>query len=58
MEDEKGKDPKILSVPISDPRFDNYSNISDISPHLLKELQEFFETYKHLEPNKWFKFKT
>ncbi|MFP3951145.1 MAG: inorganic diphosphatase [Candidatus Bathyarchaeia archaeon] len=57
LEDEKGDDPKILSVPISDPRFQGYSDLSSIHPHLLKEIQEFFETYKHLEPQKWVEFK-
>ena len=57
IEDEEGEDPKILSVPISDPRFDDYKDIKDVPSHILKELQEFFETYKKLEPNKWSKSK-
>jgi len=57
MEDEEGEDPKILSVPISDPRFDGFRDIKDVHPHKLKEMQEFFETYKRLEPHKWVKFK-
>jgi len=57
LEDEKGEDPKILSVPINDPRFNGYHSISDVHPHLLREIQEFFETYKRLEPKKWVKFK-
>lgn len=57
LEDEEGEDPKILSVPISDPRFEGYKNLSDVHPHLLKEIQEFFETYKRLEPKKWVKVK-
>jgi len=57
MEDEKGEDPKVLSVPISDPRFDGYHDISDVHPHTLREIQEFLETYKRLEPRKWVKFK-
>jgi inorganic pyrophosphatase len=56
LEDEEGEDPKILSVPINDPRFDE-KDIKDVSPHILKEIQEFFETYKRLEPHKWMKFK-
>ncbi|MGQ9565612.1 MAG: inorganic diphosphatase [Candidatus Bathyarchaeales archaeon] len=58
MEDEKGEDPKILSVPIGDPRFEGYRDIADVHPHRLKEIQEFFEIYKRLEPRKWVKFKT
>ena len=57
MEDEAGEDPKILSVPVKDPRFVGYQTLSDVHPHLLKEVKEFFETYKRLEPRKWVKFK-
>jgi len=58
MEDEEGEDPKILSVPVNDPRFDGVNVLSDVHPHELREIQEFFETYKRLEPKKWVKFKT
>lgn len=54
MEDE---DPKILSVPTGDPRFDGYNDLNDVHPHKLREIQEFFEVYKRLEPRKWVKFK-
>ncbi|MEM2439824.1 MAG: inorganic diphosphatase [Candidatus Bathyarchaeia archaeon] len=57
IEDEKGIDPKILSVLVNDARFDGYKDISDVHPHKLREIQEFFETYKRLEPHKWVKFK-
>jgi len=57
IEDEKGKDPKILSVPVNDARFDGYHDISDVHPHKLREIQEFFEVYKRLEPHKWVKFR-
>ncbi len=57
IEDENGMDPKILSVLVNDARFDGYNDISDVHPHTLKEIQEFFETYKRLEPHKWVKFK-
>lgn len=58
MEDEEGVDPKILSVPVSDPRFDGFQDLSDVHPHKLREIQEFFEVYKRLEPKKWVKFKS
>jgi len=58
MEDEEGEDPKILSVPVNDPRYDGFKDLSDVHPHLLREIQEFFEVYKRLEPKKWVKFKT
>ncbi|MEM2105442.1 MAG: inorganic diphosphatase [Candidatus Bathyarchaeia archaeon] len=57
IEDENGIDPKILSVLVNDARFDGYNDISDVHPHKLREIQEFFETYKRLEPHKWVKFK-
>lgn len=57
MEDEKGPDAKILSVLVNDARFEGYNDISDIHKHELVEIQEFFETYKRLEPHKWSKVK-
>jgi inorganic pyrophosphatase len=57
VEDEKGEDVKVLSVPVNDARYDGYHDIADVHPHMLREIQEFFETYKRLEPHKWVKFK-
>lgn len=57
MQDEAGEDTKILSVPKADPRYDGYNDLKDVPPHLLLEIQEFFETYKRLEPKKWVKIK-
>jgi inorganic pyrophosphatase len=57
VEDEKGEDPKILSVLVSDARFEGYKSINDVHSHQLVEIQEFFETYKRLEPHKWVRFK-
>ncbi len=57
IEDEHGDDPKILSVLINDARFNGYNDILDVHEHRLKEIQEFYETYKRLEPHKWVKFK-
>jgi inorganic pyrophosphatase len=57
LEDEDGEDPKILSVPTSDPRYDGFGDLNDVHPHLLREIQEFFEVYKRLEPKKWVKIK-
>ncbi len=57
IEDEEGEDPKILSVPVRDPRFEGIHDIADIHPHKLREIQEFFETYKRLEPKKWVRCK-
>lgn len=57
MEDESGTDNKVLAVPMEkiDPRFKEISDQKDLSEHLKKEIQEFFETYKNLEKDKWVK---
>ena len=57
IEDEEGSDTKILSVLVNDRRFEGYHDIHDIHKHQLVEIQEFFETYKRLEPHKWAKVK-
>jgi inorganic pyrophosphatase len=57
VEDEKGEDPKVLSVLVNDARFEGYKDITDVHKHQLTEIQEFFETYKRLEPHKWARFK-
>jgi inorganic pyrophosphatase len=55
IEDEEGLDAKILSVLVNDARFEGYRDIKDVHKHRLQEIQEFFETYKRLEPHKWVK---
>ncbi len=57
VEDEEGQDPKILSVLVNDARFEGYRAIRDVHAHRLREIQEFFETYKRLEPDRWARFK-
>jgi inorganic pyrophosphatase len=52
MRDEKGPDHKILAVPVGDPRFSRIHDLSDIDPHWLREIENFFQTYKALE-DKW-----
>lgn len=52
MSDDKGDDEKILSVPLSNPNFDHIKKLSDVSPHLLKEIVHFFTEYKRLENKK------
>lgn len=49
MADEKGHDYKILAVAHDDPRWDATWSLDDLSPHRLKEIENFFETYKTLE---------
>ena len=49
MADEKGHDYKILAVAHDDPRWEGASALEDVSPHLLREIENFFQTYKTLE---------
>jgi inorganic pyrophosphatase len=58
MEDEKGSDFRILSVLVNDLRFEAYRDLTNVSEYQLKEIQEFFPTYKRLEPCKWAKVKS
>jgi len=49
MEDDKGRDQKILCVPKNDPLWNYIESVDQIPPHLLKVITNFFETYKNLE---------
>ncbi|HXF83377.1 MAG TPA: inorganic diphosphatase [bacterium] len=49
MRDEKGRDQKILAVPIGDPRFREVVDLEHLAPHALAEIRHFFEVYKTLE---------
>jgi inorganic pyrophosphatase len=49
MSDEKGRDQKVLAVPTQDPRYDNQRTLSQVSPHILREIEHFFDIYKELE---------
>src|SRR5947209_3236754 len=49
MVDDKGEDEKILAVPTGDPRFDDINDLGDLHGHWLKEIENFFATYKLLE---------
>lgn len=52
MADDKGQDEKIICVPVSDPIWNRLGDLSDINPHLLKEIEHFFQVYKDLENKK------
>lgn len=52
MTDEKGPDEKIICVPISDPVWNQKSDITDLNPHRIKEIEHFFQVYKDLEKKK------
>ena len=53
MHDEAGEDAKLICVPPKEPRWAGVSDISDMTPQLLAEIQHFFEVYKALEPDKY-----
>jgi inorganic pyrophosphatase len=50
MADEKGSDFKVLAVPVGDPRYAHFKQLTDIGDHWLREIETFFATYKLLEP--------
>lgn len=52
MTDEKGPDEKILCIPISDPLWNHINSLDEVPPHLLKEIEHFFNVYKDLEDKK------
>jgi inorganic pyrophosphatase len=52
MIDEDEKDYKIIAVHSTDPRFDRYNNITDLSEAILQEIKHFFQTYKQLQNKK------
>ncbi len=49
MADEKGNDEKVICVPVSDPIWNTLNDLSDVNPHLIKEIEHFFKVYKDLE---------
>ena len=49
MWDEKGRDEKILSVPVADPMWRNVRELEEVPSHLLREIEHFFSIYKDLE---------
>ena len=57
MEDENGKDEKIIAVPVEkvDPYFSRIKDIGDVDESIKKKVIHFFEHYKELETGKWVK---
>ena len=49
MSDEKGLDEKILAVLVDDPRFDGIETLTQLHPHWLREIENFFAIYKTLQ---------
>lgn len=52
MTDEKGPDEKVICVPVSDPIASTTNDLSELNPHLIKEIEHFFQVYKDLEKKK------
>ena len=57
MEDDSGKDEKIIAVPSSHltKRYENVYNYTNLPDITRQQVQHFFEHYKDLEPGKWVK---
>ncbi|MBQ7567497.1 inorganic diphosphatase [bacterium] len=49
MLDNGKNDEKIIAVPIDDPNYNIYQDITDLPPHLIEEIGHFFSVYKSLE---------
>jgi inorganic pyrophosphatase len=52
MTDEKGPDEKIICVPVSDPISSKVNDLKELNPHLIQEIEHFFQVYKDLEKKK------
>lgn len=55
MEDEKGADEKVLAVNAKDAHYAEIKTMRDLHEHTLREIAEFFASYKKLEKDKWAK---
>jgi inorganic pyrophosphatase len=49
MIDDGETDTKLIGVIAVDPRFSDKSSLKDLPEHTLKEIKNFFETYKLLQ---------
>jgi len=49
MVDQGVTDEKLLAVPVDNPRYEGIVNYKEIHPHVLRELDHFFQIYKELE---------
>ncbi len=49
MADEGKEDSKVLAVHINDPAFDEFTDVSQLPKHLVREMERFFLDYKILE---------
>ena len=42
-------DEKIIAVPVNDPTYNNYNDVTELPAHIYQEMMHFFEVYKALE---------
>ena len=49
MRDQGEADDKLVAVHVNDPAFSSYRDISELPPHIAREMRRFFEDYKSLE---------
>lgn len=49
MTDEGELDEKIIAIPVSDPLYSQYKEITDLPAHISAEIRHFFAVYKELE---------
>lgn len=49
MIDNGRNDEKIIAIPVEDPTFNTYTDISDLPKHIFDEMSHFFSVYKALE---------
>ncbi|TMM17537.1 MAG: inorganic diphosphatase [Actinobacteria bacterium] len=49
MHDEKGRDDKIICVPLHDPYWNPHERLEDLPLPLRREIEQFFSIYKDLE---------
>ena len=49
MKDNDEIDEKIIAVPVNDPAYSSYTDISQLPKHIFDEISHFFRVYKSLE---------
>lgn len=49
MIDSDEVDDKIIAIPFKDPTWNFYTDLSDLPPHIVNEIEHFFSVYKQLE---------